>query len=195
MPTPSKTPKPVYFASASEFRRWLEARHGTEAELWVGIHNKSSGQASVTYPEALDEALCFGWIDGVRKKAGPASFITRFTPRKTRSTWSLVNVRHVERLTASGRMHAAGLRAFGARDAKRTGIYSFEKRPEKFPPKLERIYRANKKAWAHWADQPPGYRRTATWWVISAVREETRLSRLERLIRDHENGRRLGLLA
>jgi uncharacterized protein YdeI (YjbR/CyaY-like superfamily) len=186
--------KPTFFSSASAFRGWLEAHHATGTELMVGIHTKSSGKPGMTYPEALDEALCFGWIDGVRRKVDVHSFLTRFTPRKPRSTWSLVNVRHVQRLIAAGRMRPPGLKAYEARDEKKTGIYSFEKRPASFPPDLEKIFRAGKSAWAFWNDQPPGYRRTATWWVISAVRDETRLRRLVKLIEDSAGGKRLDLL-
>jgi uncharacterized protein YdeI (YjbR/CyaY-like superfamily) len=186
--------KPIFFSSASAFREWLEAHHATESELLVGLWTKSSGRPGMSYPEALDEALCFGWIDGVRRKVDANSFSTRFTPRKPRSRWSLVNVRHVQRLIAAGRMRPPGLKAFEARDEKKTGTYSFEKRPASFPPDLEKIFRADKAAWAFWNDQPPGYRRTATWWVVSAVRDETRLRRLGTLIKDSARLKRLDLL-
>jgi uncharacterized protein YdeI (YjbR/CyaY-like superfamily) len=185
----------VHFSCASEFRRWLGRSHSTAAELLVAFHRKESGKAGMGYSEALDEALCFGWIDGVRRRIDAGSYSIRFSPRRACSTWSLVNVRHAERLIAAGRMQPAGLGAFRGRDLKRTGIYSFEQRPKSLPARLERLFRANPRAWRHWEKQPPGYRRTATWWVVSAVREETRLSRLGRLIGDSERGRRLGLLA
>ena len=185
---------PVHFGSGAEFRGWLEVNHASFTELLVGFHSKASGTGGITYPEALDVALCFGWIDGIRRKVDKGRYMIRFTPRTARSTWSLVNVRHVERLIGEGRMQPAGLRAYKARDKERTGIYSFENRPERFPASLEKIFRANKKAWAHWREQPPGYRRTATWWVVSAVREETRLRRLSALVSASGGAKRIGLL-
>lgn len=184
----------VYFGSHLELRQWLQAHHCDAAELWVGFHRKASGRGGIAYADALDEALCFGWIDGVRRRVDGDSYTSRFSPRKARSTWSLVNARHAERLIAEGRMRPAGLKAFEARDKKRTGIYSFEQRPQALPAPLEGVFRANRKAWAHWMKQPPGYRRTATWWVISAVRDQTRRSRLARLIGVSAKGGRLGLL-
>ena len=187
--------KPTSFASAADFRTWLERHHATVAELVVAFFTKSSGRGGLTYPEALDEALCFGWIDGVRRKLDADRFTIRFTPRKHGSTWSLVNVGHVDRLTKAGRMHAAGLAAFAARDPKKTGRYSFEQRPQDFPSDLEKIFRANPSAWTFWQAQPPGYRRTAMWWVVSAKQETTRQRRLATLIADSASSRRLGLLS
>jgi uncharacterized protein YdeI (YjbR/CyaY-like superfamily) len=184
----------VRLASASEFRHWLAARHSTASELWVTFHKKASGKGGMTYAEALDEALCFGWIDGVRRGVDRESYTIRFTPRKPRSTWSRVNVRHAERLIADGRMQEAGLKAFESREERRTGIYSFEQRPRRLPDPLERLFKADKRGWAFWQKQPPGYRRTAIWWVVSAVREDTRLRRLGRLITISRGGGRLGLL-
>jgi len=187
--------KAVRFGDAAGFRRWLRSHHARESELLVGFSRASSGKGGLTYPEALDEALCFGWIDGVRRSAGPAGYTIRFSPRRPRSTWSLVNVRHARRLIAEGRMRAPGLRAFEAREAKRTGVYSFERRPRELPGRLRELFRASGAAWAHWSAQPPGYRRTATFWVVSAAREETRASRLSRLIASHAASRRIGLLS
>jgi uncharacterized protein YdeI (YjbR/CyaY-like superfamily) len=184
----------AHFSSAPEFRRWLQAHHGAAAELFVLFHRKASGKGGITYQEALDEALCFGWIDGVRKNTDRDSYTIRFTPRRPRSTWSLVNVRHAERLIAAGRMRATGLRAFRSREAKRTGTYSFEQRPRSLPAPLEATFREDAMAWAHWGEQPPGYRRTATWWVVSAVRDETQRKRLSKLVSAHAGGRRIGLL-
>lgn len=191
---PRKT-RAVYFASAGDFRGWLGRHHGDTAELLVGFHNKASAKGGMGYPEALDEALCFGWIDGVRTRVDAESYTIRFSPRRARSIWSLVNVRHAERLIAEGRMQAPGLAAFRSRQAKRTGVYSFEQRPRELPDALARVFRANARAWAHWCGQPPGYRRTATWWVVSAVREETRLGRLSRLVEAHARSTRIGLLS
>jgi len=183
--------KVLHFDSGGEFRRWLEANHSSVKELWVGFYNKGSGKGGITYLEALDEALCFGWIDGVRRKVDEERYTSRFTPRKARSNWSLVNVRNLERLIKDGRMREAGLLAFKARDEKSN---SSERRPEELPGDLERVFRANRKAWAYWSVQPPGYRRALTWWVVSAAREETRRGRLERVIGASGEGRRLGLL-
>ncbi|HWA87572.1 MAG TPA: YdeI/OmpD-associated family protein [Opitutus sp.] len=184
------------FASAADFRAWLERHHATTPALVVAFFLTSSGRGGLTYAGALDEALCFGWIDGVRRRIDADRFTIRFTPRKRGSIWSLVNVRHVERLTKAGRMHAAGLAAFAARDPRKTGIYSFENRPQDFPPALKRFFRAaHRGAWDFFQTQPPGYRRTAIWWVISAKQDATRSRRLAQLIADSAAGRRLRLLS
>jgi uncharacterized protein YdeI (YjbR/CyaY-like superfamily) len=187
--------KAALFTSPVEFRSWLERHHSTATELLVGFYSKTSGQGGLTYPEALDEALCFGWIDGVRHRLDAERYTIRFTPRRSGSIWSNVNVRHVLRLRAAGRMHAAGLAAFARRDAKKTGVYSFEQRPQTFPAALAKILRANKPAWNFWQAQPPGYQRTAIWWVISAKRDATRASRLAALINLSATGKRLNALA
>ena len=187
--------KPKFFSTPDQFRKWLERNHDRETELLVGFHKKDSGKQSVTYGEALDEALCFGWIDGVRKNLDETSYTIRFTPRKARSIWSNINVNHVERLIKAGRMHASGLDAYARRDPKRTGIYAFENRPRAFAPEFEERFRANKTAWKFFEQQPPGYRRTIIFWVMSAKQGETRRRRLERLIADSEQGVRVGLLA
>ena len=186
--------KPRFFSKPDQFRQWLERNHDRETELLVGFHKKASGKPSVTYNEALDEALCFGWIDGVRKNVDETSYTIRFTPRKPRSIWSNINVNHVERLTKAGRMHASGLDAYARRDPKRTGIYAFENRPREFAPEYEKKFRANKAAWKFFEQQPPGYKRTIIFWVMSAKQEETRVRRLERLMADSEQGVRVGLL-
>jgi uncharacterized protein YdeI (YjbR/CyaY-like superfamily) len=188
-------PKVVHFPTQAAFRGWLAAHHRDVPELWVGFYRKDSGREGLSYPQALDEALCFGWIDGLRRSCGTDSYTSRFTPRKARSTWSLVNVRHVERLMAAGRMCPSGIRAYEARDPERIGIYSFENRPERLPGPLERVFRANRRAWEHWNLQPQGYRKRATWWVTSAVRERTRIERLSRVVDASAGGERLHLLA
>src|SRR5215211_9219769 len=137
--------QPKFFTSPEKFREWLERNHDRATELLVGFHKKSFEKKSITYAEALDEALCFGWIDGVRRNLDETSYTIRFTPRKPRSIWSLVNVKHVERLQKEGRMQAAGLEAYARRDPKRTGIYSFENRPRDLSPAYEKIFRENKK--------------------------------------------------
>jgi len=185
----------AYFADAAGFRRWLERNHNRASELIVGMYTKTSGRSGLTYPQALDEALCFGWIDGVRRKDGPDGYTTRFTPRRSRSIWSLVNTRHAERLIAAGRMHAAGLAAFAKRIPEKQRAYSFENRPQTFPAPLAKMFRANAPALRFWNDQPPGYRRVATWFVVSAKQQETRERRLARLIADSAAGRRLAAIA
>lgn len=185
----------TFFASAAEFRRWLEANHATATELILGFHNKDSGRGGITYAEALDEALCFGWIDGLVRRLDASSHSRRFTPRKPGSIWSKINLRHVERLIAAGRMQPAGLAAHARRSAAKTGVYSFENRPEDLPPALKKTFRADARAWKFWSAQPPGYRRTATWWVISAKQETTRQRRLAQLIADSAAGRRLAMLS
>src|SRR5918997_864840 len=165
----------TFFATPAEFRAWLDAHHNQSTELWVGFHKKGSGLPSMTWPEAVDEALCFGWIDGVRKSIDETSYAIRFTPRKTRSTWSAVNIRRVQELVAQGRMRPAGLRAFAARTEGRSGIYSYEQRDAvQLGDDDERQFRSNPAAWDFFQAQPPSYRKAAIWWVASAKKEETR---------------------
>jgi len=186
--------KPRFFSTPAQFRQWLERNHDRETELLVGFHKKASGKKSVTYNEALDEALCFGWIDGVRKNLDETSYTIRFTPRKSRSIWSNVNVNHVERLIKAGRMHAAGLEAYARRDPERTGIYAFENRPKELAPDYEKTFRANKTAWKFFEQQPPWFKRTAIFWVMSAKKEETQVRRLDQLIENSANGVRAGAI-
>ena len=181
----------TFFESPARFRAWLKRNHGLMPALVIGLYRKDSGRGGMTYAEALDEALCFGWIDGVRRKIDEVSFCIRFTPRKAGSIWSLINVAHAERLQASGRMTAHGLAVFAARLPHKTGIYSFEQKRHAFEPAQETTFRSKKKAWAFWEAQPAGYRRVAMHWVTSAKREETRLRRLMQLIADSAAGRRL----
>jgi len=175
--------KPVFFETPDEFADWLEANHETETELVVGFHKKGSGRPSITWPEAVEQALRFGWIDGVRRALDEHSYTNRFTPRKPRSNWSLINVAKVEQLKARGLMKPAGLRAYEARTPERTGVYSSERREAaKLPSELEGRLRANEAAREWFDSRPPGYRRAALHWVVSAKREETRLRRLKQLI-------------
>ena len=187
-------PASRFFASADAFRRWLERHHGRASEVWVGFHRKDTGRTGLGYLEAIDVALCFGWIDGIRKKLDETTYTNRFTPRKPGSIWSRINIARVERLIAAGLMAQAGISAYEKRDAKKSGIYSFEQRPERFPPALEARFRAVPPAWAHFSEQPPGYRRLGMWWVISAKREETQLRRLQQLIDASKRGLRVGVL-
>jgi uncharacterized protein YdeI (YjbR/CyaY-like superfamily) len=187
--------KPTFFATAPELRAWLEDNHATASELWVGFYKRGLGKPSITWPELVDEELCFGWIDGVRKGIDAVSYANRITPRKPRSTWSAINIARAKELIALGRMRPAGLRAFERRTDERSAIYSYEQRTKaRLDPEAERSFRANKTAWAFFQAQPPSYRSTALWWVISAKREETRQKRLATLIRDSQNGRTVGPL-
>lgn len=186
--------KARFFTSQAAFRRWLEANHGRAGEIWLGFHRKSANRRGLTYAEAVDVALCVGWIDGIRKKLDDTTYANRFTPRRPGSIWSRINIAHVERLTAAGLMHPAGLAAFARRDPARSGIYSFEQRPARFPAHHEARLRSAEAAWRHFSEQPPGYRRLAIWWVISAKREETQLRRLHRVIDASARGVRLGVL-
>jgi uncharacterized protein YdeI (YjbR/CyaY-like superfamily) len=184
--------KVVHFASAADFRRWLEKNHATATEFQVGFYKKASGRGGLSYKEAVDEALCFGWIDGIVRKIDADSFTHRFTPRRSGSIWSNVNVAHVARLTAAGKMHAAGHAAFAARSAARTGIYSFEKDAQKLPPAFEKKFRANAPAWTFFRAQAPWYQRLIVHKIVGAKQEATRLRWLERAIADSAAGRRVG---
>jgi uncharacterized protein YdeI (YjbR/CyaY-like superfamily) len=187
--------KVTQFRDATALRQWLEQHHATAKELWVGFYRKGCGGTGVTYPEALDQALCFGWIDGIRKKVDEISYTNRFSPRTAKSVWSLVNIRRVGELTKLGLMAAPGIAAFNARDPKRSGLYSFENRPTSLTPELEKTFKARKRAWAFWEAQPPGYRRMMTWFVMSAVKDETRRSRLATLVEACAANRRLEAMA
>jgi uncharacterized protein YdeI (YjbR/CyaY-like superfamily) len=187
-------PEPRFFARPEDFRAWLERHHEDAKELLVGFHRRDSGKPSLTWPESVDEALCFGWIDGVRKSLDQTSYTIRFSPRQASSTWSAKNTRRMSELIAAGRVRPAGIAAFERRDAARSG-YSYEqRRGAALDEADERRFRADARAWAWFESQPPGYRRTAIWWVISAKREETRDRRLGLLIERSACGQRIGLL-
>ena len=182
--------QPTFFATPDELRAWLAEHHEARDELWVGFHKKATGRPSVTWPQAVDQALCFGWIDGVRKSLGDESYKIRFTPRKSRSTWSAINVRRYGELLAEGLVAPAGVAAFERRAEDRTAIYSYENRDKAvFEDEQEARFRADAAAWEWFQAQPPSYRRTATYWVVSAKRPETRERRLTRLIEDSAAGR------
>lgn len=183
--------KGVPFDSAADLHRWLEENHATATELVIRFFNQASGRGGITYPEALDEALCFGWIDGIRRRVDERSYTIRFTPRKPGSIWSLVNVRHFQRLSKVNRIRPAGQVAFDRRDPKKTGIYSFENRPQEFPRAMEKTFRAHRRAWTFWEKQPPGYRRIMIWWVLSAKQDATRNRRLATLIAKSAAGERM----
>ena len=182
---------PKFFASAAAFRKWLERHHASKGELWLGLWKKDSGRKGLTYEEAVDEALCFGWIDGLAKSHDERSYKQRFTPRKPRSVWSAINLGKIERLKAAGRMAKPGLDAFENRDPRRTGLYSFENRDVKLSAAFAKRFRAQARAWAFFEKQPPGYRRLMAFWVMSAKRDETRERRLARLIERSAAGERV----
>jgi uncharacterized protein YdeI (YjbR/CyaY-like superfamily) len=189
------TPKPIFFATPAAFRAWLRKNHRTADEILVGFYKKGSGKPSITWPEAVDEALCFGWIDSVRRSLNEEAYTNRFTPRRPRSNWSAVNVKRVKELIELGRMTPAGLAAFEVRQDDRTAIYSYEQRTSAtFDADQEKEFRRNAKAWAFFQKQAPWYRRAATHWVVSAKREETRRKRLSTLIGDSAGGPRVGPL-
>lgn len=182
--------KPQFFPSPAAWRDWLEKHHGDTQELWVGLYKRESGRPSITWPEAVDGALCFGWIDGVRKSIDAISYKIRFTPRKPRSVWSAVNVKRATELSAAGLMHPAGLAAFQKREGKRSEIYSYEQRKSaKLPAAYEKKFRANKTGWMFFQAQAPWYQRICSFWVISAKKEETKLKRLAVLI-EHSSQQR-----
>jgi uncharacterized protein YdeI (YjbR/CyaY-like superfamily) len=182
--------EPIFFKSAREFYDWLEEHHETEAEVYVGYWKKHTGKPSLTWSEAVDQALCFGWIDGRLNRIDDERHMQRFTPRRPNSNWSNVNIDKVAKLTEAGLMRPAGQRAFEARSEARSGVYSFEQRDQaKLTPEFERRLRADAAAWKDWQARPPGYKKTATWWVMSAKREETRARRLEQLIQSSAEGR------
>ena len=181
--------KVKFFKTPADFRKWFETHHASVTELWVGFYKKDSGRKSITWPQAVDEALCFGWIDGIRKSRDEVSYKIRFTPRKQRSIWSAVNIRRVAELSKQGLMQPAGLKAFAARQENRSGIYAYEQRSSELPEQYAKKLKQNEAAWKFFEAQAPSYRKTANWWVLSAKREETRLRRLDKLIDDSASER------
>jgi uncharacterized protein YdeI (YjbR/CyaY-like superfamily) len=180
-----------FFATPADFRKWLEQNHQTAKELLVGYYKKGSGRPSMTWPESVDEALCFGWIDGIRRNVDEESYSIRFTPRRASSTWSAVNIGRVKELSEKGLMQPAGLAAFAARKESKSGIYSYEQRSAELVEPYAKKFRENKAAWELYQAQPASYRKAANWWVLSAKKEETRQKRLETLIEISAQGRRL----
>lgn len=185
----------IYFASPADFRAWLAEHHGSVRELWVGFHKRATGRPTLTWPESVDEALCFGWIDGLRQRVDERRYRIRFTPRRAGSIWSAVNLRRAEELIAEGRMRPPGQAAWEKRREDRTRRYSFEQETAGLTPEHERDLRRDRAAWKFWTSQPPGYRKTASWWVESAKREETRRRRLAKLVEHSAAGRRIPPLA
>ena len=188
---PGRAVAPTFFTGLVAFRRWLKGNGATAGELVVGFYTVGSGRPSITYPDARDEALCWGWIDGIRRRLDDVSYSIRFTPRRPKSIWSLVNLGRVKELTKDGRMQPPGLAAFAIREGARTGVYSFEQRAVHLGPDEDKVFRKNRAAWEHWSAQPPYYRKMASGWVIRAMREETRGRRLAQLIAHSSKGERL----
>jgi len=186
--------EPTFFPTPAAFRKWLETNHASAAELLVGFYKRDSGKPSITWPESVDQALCFGWIDGVRRRIDDVSYSIRFTPRKQISNWSAINIARVAELTKLGLMRPAGVRAFEQRREDKSAIYSYENAVRTFDPADEKTFRANRKAWQFFNAQAPSYRRVCIYWVTSAKKEETRARRLATLINDSANGERVGVV-
>jgi len=182
---------PKFFKTPSAFRKWLAANQATAKELWVGLYKKGTGTQSITWPESVDEALCFGWIDGVRKRIDDESYKIRFSPRKSISTWSSINTKRAKELIKLGLMQPAGLAAFNARREDRSGTYSYEQRPAELIEPYAATLKRNKAAWKFFQAQPPSYRKMINWWIVSAKQEATRLNRLDKLTEESTAGRRL----
>jgi len=179
----------AFFKSPADFRNWLGKNHAVEHELWVGFYKKDSGKPSITWPQSVDEALCFGWIDGIRKSIDGVSYMIRFTPRKPISTWSAVNIRRVAELKGKGLMRPAGLKAFELRREYRSGIYSYEQRSVELPDPYLKQLKKHKAAWRFFEAQTASYRKNVNWWILGAKREETRQKRLAELIEHSTNER------
>jgi uncharacterized protein YdeI (YjbR/CyaY-like superfamily) len=173
---------PQFFADQLAFRAWLERNHATKKELVVGFHKVGTGKPSMTWSESVDQALCFGWIDGVRRSHDAESYTIRFTPRKPTSNWSAINIRKIADLTKQGLMRPAGIEAFKKRKEEKSGIYGYENRPKELPAPYEKLLKANKPAWEYFARQAPSYQKTMYHWILSAKKEETQLSRLDKVI-------------
>jgi uncharacterized protein YdeI (YjbR/CyaY-like superfamily) len=183
--------KPIFFQTVSAFRKWLEQYHAKVDAIWVGYYRKHLGKKSITWSESVDEALCYGWIDGVRQRIDASSYRIRFTPRKPGSIWSSVNIKRAQALIEQGRMQPAGLKAYEVRQENRIGIYSYEQRSVDLPKLYDSLLKKNKIAWNFYRMQSASYRKAVNWWVISAKREETRLKRLEKLIANSVKAQRV----
>jgi uncharacterized protein YdeI (YjbR/CyaY-like superfamily) len=187
--------KPVFFETPAAFRQWLVRHHGSAEVLWVGYYKKGSGMPSITWPESVDQALCFGWIDGIRKSIDQARYTIRFTSRKRGSVWSSINIKRAQALIAEGFMYPAGHEAYRARKLNKSGVYSYEQRSASLPPPYDGLLKKNKIVWKFFQEQPASYRKTVSWWIISAKKEETRLKRLAKLVTYSAQGQRLPELA
>jgi len=183
--------KPKFFRTPADFCRWLEKNHTTAAELWVGFHKKDSRKPSLTWPESVDEALCSGWIDGIRKRVDEFSYQIRFSPRRRGSIWSATNIKRAKELAKQKRMRPAGLKAFAARIENKSGIYSYEQRNTDLEEPYAKLLKKNKAAWDFFQIQSPSYRRMTGWWIVSAKKDETRMARLAKLISESAKRKRL----
>ena len=182
---------PIFFLTPNDLRKWLRQHHARTKELWIGFYKKASGKPSITWAESVDEALCVGWIDGIRKRIDDESYKIRFTPRRRGSIWSAVNIRRAEALEKEGRMTKAGERAIAARRENRSAIYAYEQRELELPEPYRGMLRANRQADDFHQAQAPSYRKTICWWIVSAKQEATRQKRMQKLIATAERGKRL----
>jgi uncharacterized protein YdeI (YjbR/CyaY-like superfamily) len=180
----------IYFDSPAAFERWMEEHHETASEVLVGFHKSGTGRPTLTWPESVDVALCFGWIDAIRRRVDDERYTIRFTPRRPKSNWSAVNLRRVEELRKEGRMRPKGLAIYEAREKDRSKHYSYEERPQDFPESVKAEFQSHPEAWKFFESQPPTYRRGAIWWIVSAKRTETREKRLAELIESSAKGER-----
>jgi uncharacterized protein YdeI (YjbR/CyaY-like superfamily) len=180
-----------FFRTPRDFETWLEKNHATATELWVGFYRKDSGKPSITWPESVDQALCFGWIDGIRKRIDEISYQIRFTPRRRGSIWSAINIKRANELVEQRRMRSAGLKVFAARIENKSGIYSYEQRSTELIVPYAKLLKKNEAAWNFFQTQPPSYRKMIGWWIVSAKKEETRMARLAKLISESAKGKRL----
>ena len=183
--------KPTFFRNQKELRKWFEKNHKNEKEIWVGFYKKDSGKANFTWSQSVDQALCFGWIDGIRKSIDEVSYRIRFTPRNPKSNWSAINIKKIKELTKLGLMHPAGIEAFKKREEKRSEVYSFEQNKVKLSKEYELKFKSNKKAWEFFQSLPPSTKKPSVWWVMSAKKEETQLKRLDILIKSSEEGKKV----
>ena len=183
---------PLYFATPAAFHEWLEKNHQTKSEQWIGFYRKASGRPSITWAEAVDEALCFGWIDGLRKTIDASSYKIRFTPRRPSSNWSATNIARMKDLIRDGRVRPAGITVFQRRTPAKSRVYSYENRKAaRLSSAATKLFRAESTAWRFFQQQPASYRQTAIWWMVSAKRPQTQNNRLQRLIASSKAGRRL----
>ena len=178
--------KPTFIKNQKELRKWFEKNHDKEKEIWVGFYKKDSGKANYTWSQSVDQALCFGWIDGIRKSIDEDSYMIRFTPRNPKSNWSAINIKKIKELTKLGLMVPAGVEVFKKREAKRSEVYSFEQNKVELSKKYELKFKSNKKAWKFFQSLPPSTKKPSIWWVMSAKKEETQLRRLDVLIKSSE---------
>ncbi|HEY5368167.1 MAG TPA: YdeI/OmpD-associated family protein [Hanamia sp.] len=191
---PTGLTQPTFFPTPKDFRKWFEKNHEKENELLVGFYKVTSGKISITWSQSVDEAICFGWIDGVRKSIDAKSYCIRFTPRKPTSIWSAINIKKVDELTKNGLMHPSGISAFSKRKENKSRIYSYEKETEILLPGLLKKLKANKIAWTFFQSMAPSYQRTCVHWIMTAKQEATKLKRMEELINDSAGGRKIKML-